>query len=33
MGHDGLITSCSKDGGVVDVQEFGRVDCPVILLW
>jgi hypothetical protein len=31
--HDDLIPLCSEDGGGVDLQELGKVNHPVILLW
>jgi hypothetical protein len=28
VGHDGLIPSCSEDGGGVDLQELGGLTLP-----
>jgi hypothetical protein len=33
VGHDNLIPPSREDRGGVDLQELGRVDRPVILLW
>jgi hypothetical protein len=33
VGHDGLIPSCSEDGGGIDLYELSGVDTSVILLW
>jgi hypothetical protein len=32
LGHNGLIHSCRKDRGRVNLQELGRVDSPIIFL-
>jgi hypothetical protein len=32
FGHDGLIPTCSEDGGGVDLQELDGVDHPIVLL-
>jgi hypothetical protein len=32
VSYDRLIPSCDKDGGGVDIQELGGVNCPIILL-
>jgi hypothetical protein len=32
VGHDGLILSCSKNRGGVDLQKLNGVDTPVVLL-
>jgi hypothetical protein len=32
LGHNGLIHSCYKDRGRVNLQELSRVDSPIIFL-
>jgi hypothetical protein len=33
VGHDGLISSCSEDGGGVDLHKFDGVNRLIVLLW